>query len=275
MKIGVRAHDFGRMDADLLSKKIKEAGFETVQLALTKAISGIESFCAIQEKNVHSIKEDFIKNQVEIQVLGCYIEPSLHDKEKRIEQVEFFKKGIINAKILGAPIIATETTHFPIEETGNMLNEREDAYKRLKESVKEMVWQAEKEDKIIGIEPVAEHTLNTSQLARRLLDEINSDKLKIVFDPVNLLLPNTVDKQDEIYNEFFKLLGKDIVAVHVKDIVIENNEKTWRLIGQGIVNYSLIMNWLKENKPDIRLFREHVKMDSYPSDVLTMKNMIK
>jgi len=249
---------------------IKEAGFTCTQLAPTKAIEGIGHFNDITPSTLNDIDKSFGNSGLEITVLGCYIEPSIPDIDKRLENVGIFRDNITYAKQLGVSIVGTETTHFNIDASPA---EREIVYELLKDSVLRMVEQAEKENVIVGIEPVAEHTLNTPSLARRLLDEVNSDKLKIIFDPVNLVLPNTINNQREIFKETFDLLGDDIVAVHVKDIIIEDNQKTWRNIGAGIIDYEYIFAWLHENKPNIRLLREGVEMDSHQDDRKTMEKL--
>ena len=272
MKIGVRAHDFGRQPAQALAANIKQAGFDCVQLAPTKAIEGITGFSDITENNLEVMHKAFLDNGLEITVLGCYIEPSVPDKETRLHNVDIFKANLTNAKKLGVQIVGTETTNMDIS---TPQSEREKVYTLLKDSVKRMVEQADKEDVIVGIEPVAEHTLNTPELARRLLDEVKSDKLKIIFDPVNLVLPGTVHNQDKIFTELFSLLGEEIVAVHIKDIVIENNQKTWRNIGAGLINYQLIFDWLLKHKPEMRILREGVQLDSCKEDLQKMTNLSK
>jgi sugar phosphate isomerase/epimerase len=272
LKIGVRAHDFGRQGIATLAENIKQAGFDCVQLAPTKAIDGINSFAEISENHLEEIHSVFEQNSLEITVLGCYIEPSITDNIQRQKNVEIFRQNLTNAKKLGVQIVGTETTNLDID---TPTAEREKIYALLKDSVLRMVEQAEKENVLIGIEPVAEHTLNTPQLTRRLLDEVNSNKLKIIFDPVNMVLPRTIHEQDKIFNEFFVLLGEEIVAVHIKDITIENNQKTWRNIGEGVINYALIAQWLRTNKPNIRILREGVSLETYKKDILAMERMTK
>lgn len=271
MKIGVRAHDFGRMPATSLAKTVKEAGFEAVQLAPTKAIEGIVGFADITDTRLSEIEAAFNSESLEINVLGCYIEPSVPDAQKRLEQVVFFQKGLSNAKKLGVSIVGTETTHFNVN-AGE--REREEAYQRLKDSVLRIAEEAERLGVYAGIEPVAEHVLNSAPLARRLLDEVKSERLKIIFDPVNMLLPETISRQDRIFAEFFELLGGDIVALHLKDVIIKDGEKQWSKIGVGEVNYAPVFDWLHENKSDIRVLREGVKMDSYKDDLEAMKRLI-
>jgi sugar phosphate isomerase/epimerase len=272
MKIGVRAHDFGRMDAGRLAAVIKNAGFDCVQLAPVKAIEGIQSFGDVTAKHLADITEAFTRHGLEITVLGCYIEPSLPDRSRRLGQAEIFKTYLSHAKTLGVGIVGTETTNLPLSAGPS---EREERYQLLKDSVLRMIEKAEEADVTVGIEPVAGHTLNTPGLTRRLLDEVGSGKLKVIFDPVNLVLPDTIDKQDLIFDEMFDILGDDIAAVHVKDIVIEGGKKVWRNIGAGVINYRLIIQKLREYKPDIRLLREGVEPDSHQSDRQAMEALIR
>jgi len=268
MKIGVRAHDFGRNSIENIVKIITEAGFTCTQLAPTKAIEGIANFADITENHIEKIQTAFA--DLEITVLGCYIEPSVTDKETRLKNVEIFKNNLTYAKKLGVKIVGTETTHL---DTNTPQAEREKIYALLKDSVLRLAEHAEKENVFIGIEPVAEHTLNTPELTKRLLDEVNSNQLKIIFDPVNLVLPETISRQNEIFQQTFDLIGEEIVAVHIKDIVIENNQKVWREIGQGVIDYTQIMGWLLKNKPHVNMLREGVTRDSYENDLRVMLKM--
>jgi len=270
MKIGVRAHDFGRQKAADLARSIKEAGFDCVQLALTKGIEGINDFGDITPKHLEDVQSAFDANNLEITVLGCYIEPSLSDKTARLENVTIFQNCLRYAKTIGAGIVGTETTGLP---TDASKEQREAAYALLKDSVLRMAEVAEKEGVTVGIEPVAEHTLNTPEIARRLLDEVNSNYVKIIFDPLNLVLSSTINHQKDIYKSAIDLLGEKVVAMHIKDAVIEAGQKVWRNIGEGEVAHDIIFNWLCRKKPQMRLLREEVHMDSYARDIESMKKL--
>ena len=271
MKIGVRAHDFGRHHVSDLPQIISNAGFETVQLAITKAISSITAFTEINDDLLFSIRESFETHGVDISVLGCYIEPSLYDKEKRMQNVALFKLGIEHAKKLGVNIVGTETTNLDIETS---TSEREKAYQLLKDSILRMSETAEKMDVCIGIEPVAEHVLNTPELAARLFDEVDSNKLRIIFDPVNLVLSNTINRQNEIYRQLFDFFGSKIAVLHIKDTTFDGKNKVWQNIGKGLIDYNFIFSLLRRYTPKIPLLREGVAMDSYQKDIKTMHTLI-
>ncbi|MCL2376812.1 MAG: sugar phosphate isomerase/epimerase [Defluviitaleaceae bacterium] len=272
MKIGVRAHDFGRHSAAELPKIIRGAGFEAVQLAIPKAITGIATFSEVDDYLLETIRENFDAQQLEISVLGCYIEPSLPDRQERLAHVENFKLGLAHAAKLGVRIVGTETTGFDIDAPEPV---REEAYQLLKDSMLRMAEAAEKHGVFIGIEPVAEHTLNTPQLTARLFEEVGSDKLRIIFDPVNLLLARTAEVQTQIYDALFDSLADKIAVLHMKDVVMESSEKVWRNIGDGIVDYDHIFDWLHAHKPKIPLLREDAKMDSYQKDMSAMAKLAK
>ena len=269
MKIGVRAHDLGRQSEVALPRAVRAAGFESVQLALTKAIDGVDSFADVTPGLLDRVRDSFADAGVEISILGCYIEPSLPNREERLRQVGNFLLGLEHARDLGVSIAGTETTR--LEPTLENEARRESLYQLLKDSVLRMAEKAEKTGVEIGIEPVADHTLNTPELARRLLDEVGSDKVKIIFDPVNMILADTAGRQERIYESFFSHLGQDIRIVHVKDIVFEHGEKIWRAIGRGMVNNSFVFDWLCTNKPDVPILREHARTDSSAADVAAMR----
>jgi sugar phosphate isomerase/epimerase len=60
----------------------------------------------------------------------------------------------------------------------------------------------------LGIEPEPANVISDAGRARRLLDEMQSPRLKIVMDGANILEPLT---------EAFDLLGRDIALVHAKE----------------------------------------------------------
>ena len=271
MKIGVRAHDFGRHSVQQLPKVLKDAGFECTQLAFTKAIEGIQTFADITDQHLHDTAESFAEHNIEITVLGSYIEPAELDATKRLANVTTFCNSIAQAKTLGVNLVGTETTNLPWDTSDR---EREPVYQLLLDSVLRMVEAGEKHGVNVGIEPVARHTLHTPELAHRLLNDVKSDKLKIIFDPVNLLLAHTIKDQHHIFDQVFNLLGSHIGVVHVKDMSVTDGIKDDTiLIGTGLVDYKPIANFL-HNLPNINLLREGVKMDSYQQDLAAIKTFM-
>lgn len=269
MRIGVRAHDFGPHTPHELVAILKEYGFTAAQLAVPKAIVGVKGYAIMEDSLCAQIARAFSDANIEISVLGCYIEPSLPDNDARMAQLELFYAALSKARALGAKRVGTETTAFRLAES-----ERENTYHILKTSVLLMTERAAKENISVAIEPVRTHTLHTPELTARLLREINSPHLSIIFDPVNLLSPATVQVQNRLWKECFEAFGAHISAVHLKDVVCRDGAFIPCPLGEGIVDFSAIMPWLRMNKPDVSLLREELRPETARQDIQFMRNLI-
>lgn len=271
MNIGVRAHDYGRHTPEELAMILKNAGFDSCQLALSKALTGMDaSVGKLNPGLCYNIRRAFEKAEIQISVLGCYIEPSIPDDEQRAYQVARFREHVMYARQLGANVIGTETTNFrDLDES-----ERPIRFGYLVDSVLQMVEAAERNGVIVGIEPVAVHTLNTPELTARLLDIVASDHLQIIFDPVNLITVDNISRQDELLDRCFDAFGDRIVALHCKDVVLENGELKRGILGEGCLNYNKLMGWLKENRPGLNLIREGADPATAHKDIAFLKSVI-
>ena len=80
------------------------------------------------------------------------------------------------------------------------------------------------------------------EIARALLDDVNSPQLKIILDAANLLSPATLNQQHKIMSEAFDLLGNYLVLAHAKDIDAAGHVVA---PGQGGVDLSAFVRGLK------------------------------
>ena len=271
MKIGVRGHDYGCASPREMAKRISDAGFGCFQLALHKAIEGVKpeyghlspGFCA-------DVRRAFEERGLEVAVLGCYIDPACADEEKRLYEVKRFREQTAYCRQLGSSIVATETSGYSGDEAG-----RKAQFERLTDSVLRMVEQAERFGVFVGIEPVLSHTLNTPELAEKLLNIVASDSMQIVLDPINLLSPANIDRQREIIDECFERFGDRIVAVHAKDVVIgEDGRFHPCVIGEGLFDHQYFYDRLFKQKPGIRVLREEANPATAHLDLAALKRFV-
>ena len=125
MIIGMRGHDFGRMEPRALALAIREAGFEATQLAFAKAFPApAEQY--MTPGALSEIRSAFAG--IVLPVMGCYVSASDRDPDVLAEAKARFKRSLSASVILGAGCVGTETTHFTFPES-----EREAAYARLLE----------------------------------------------------------------------------------------------------------------------------------------------
>jgi len=93
---------------------------------------------------------------------------------------------------------------------------------------------AERHGVVLGVEPEPGNVVGNARNARRLLDEIESPRLKIVMDAANLLPPDCQTRQREVVAEAVSLLGGDMALVHTKDVSPTGEAVA---AGRGVVDF--------------------------------------
>lgn len=270
MKLGVRAHDYGRHKAGELAKLLKAEGFEAAQVALHKAIAGIPAPYPIEDEKLQEVKDAFEKAQIDISVLGCYMNLSTDDPKEKADHTRNLKAGISYAKMLNAGMIGTETSYgvLPMEA-------KKETRKQVWDMISGLLPLAEEKGVILGIEPVAAHTLYSPQWTKELIQDMKSPNLKIIFDPVNLLTKNRIQDQEELWRECFEAFGEQIQAVHLKDCVLDDQGNFAPCpLGTGLMKYDYLFSWLTKNKAQISVMREEIAMESAHQDILFMKTLL-
>ena len=114
----------------------------------------------------------------------------------------------------------------------------------------------------LAIEPVYTHIVHNGKAARKVLDAIQSDNLKIILDPVNLLHTDNVDRRDAVIREAIDLLGEDVVIIHMKDYQRAENGLKSMACGLGEMDYTDILRFAKYQKPFIQMTLEDTKPDN-------------
>lgn len=255
MIIGMRGHDFGRMPPVSLAAAIEEAGFAATQLAFTKAFPAPASDYMTPDA-LRQIRNAFEIRGIAIPVMGCYISASDRDDSVREAALTSFCSCLHASVMLGAGCVGTETTHFTFDES-----EREAAYARLLDFSCRAVREAEACGAIVGIEPVATHTLHTPEMTQRLVHDVSSDHLKIVLDLANLIPPGESSPafQAEMLERSLHAFGDRIAVLHIKDGVW-SSEGRWvnRPLGQGIMNWAHLLPRLRAHNDTLCALREDV-----------------
>jgi L-ribulose-5-phosphate 3-epimerase len=257
--LGSRAHDFGKHSVEVMAKKVSEKGYTSIQLALLKAIDGIDtSLGKLSPGLAFYIKDTFAKENVQIAVLGCYINPIHPDINERKKHLDRFKEHIRFARDFGCSVIGTETGSLKMDDSYRNENEGKEAFETLIESLKELVKEAEKFGVIVGIEGGKNEVLTSPHKMKKALDIIDSNNLQVIYDPVNYISIDNYKNQDTLIKEAFELFGDRIVVVHAKDFLVEDGLIKTTAPGKGSLNYELFLKLVKERKPYVNLLLDEV-----------------
>lgn len=253
MQIGVRLHD---IPGNTFEERVRNAAgehFDCVHLALSKAAKeypyGKET---LTPGYASYIRKTFEKAGMDISIFGCYQNLANPNPEKLKSIQEMYVQSLMFSKWLGATVVGTETGSVTEDYKPGPYDLTDEALDRFIDGLRPVVEAAEKVGGIIAIEPVCYHIVSSPKRARRVLDEIHSPNLKIIYDQVNMVDAENYTRIDSLIDEYLELLGDEIACVHIKDYVIENGKRRSVSTGRGIMpeaSYKKIVRWLAEHKP--------------------------
>lgn len=270
MKIGVRAHDYGKMEIEKLAETLHQEGYEAAQLALPKAFAGIDSYEDITLSHLERIRGAFEKYGIEIPVFGCYMDLGNPDDGIRRTAVETLKRCLSYSKEVGAKVVGTETAYPRLGKKEKVL-----WYPHMADSIKRCVEEACRLDVKLAIEPVYWHPLDSLEAVQDVMEQVGDEQhLRMIFDASNLLeYPDTTDQQ-AYWSEWLTHTGKYIEAMHIKDFCLdESGQYCPARLGEGVIQYEAISRWLHENRPDMYLLREEMNPAYAAQDIAFMRGM--
>ena len=254
LQLGLRLHDAEKLPMEELLPVVKEKGYSCAHLALSKAMK--EYPCtpsALTPGYAHYLKHLFEKHEMDIAVLGCYLNLANPDPEMIRQFQEKYYAHIRFASLLGCGMVGTETGAPNAAYAYCPECKSDEALSTFITNLKPVVRCAERFGVILAIEPVARHIVWNPKRARTVLDEIGSPNLQILLDPVNLLDLDNVDGREELFAEAIELLGHDVAMVHFKDFIRVNEGYGLKAVGAGTgeMDFTPIMRFIKKEKPFI------------------------
>lgn len=121
-------------------------------------------------------------------------------------------------------------------------NDTPEAWRDLTEAMETAIGIADRYDIDLGIEPELTNVINSAAKARRLIDEMQSPRIKIVLDPANLFEKATLDDQRTTVSAAIDLLADRIVMAHAKD---RNADGGFATAGKGVLDYAHYLGRLR------------------------------
>ncbi|MDU2242222.1 MAG: sugar phosphate isomerase/epimerase [Paenibacillus sp.] len=245
MSVGILAHLLGKQPFRELAAKVEAFDFSCVQLALSKAISDVDSSLGkISPGLASEIGGAFADHRVRIAVLGCYASLIDLEEESYRHNVDRFKEHLRHARHFGAPIVATEVGK-PVD-----VSRLPEYWERLHRALEELVEEAERWGVTIGLEAAQGHLIDSPEIMAQTLERFPSSCVGVVIDPCNLMNADNFARQDEVIQTAFDLLGPRIVSAHAKDLRRgANGELIETAAGLGELNYPLFWRLLEQHKP--------------------------
>ena len=263
IQLGIRFHDTKEEPFEERLQIIKDQGFSCIHLALSKVPGFTADPVALTPGYAMYIKNALRKADIDMAVLGCYLNLAHPDPARLKEIQEKYYAHLRFASVLGCGMVGTETG-APNEKYAydKPACHSQEALETFITNLKPVVECAEKFGVIMAIEPVYRHIVYDGKRAREVLDRIGSPNLKIIFDPVNLLWTDNYEQRMEVIDEAIDLLGKDIAMIHLKDCLLDGGSVKSVGCGFGDMDYTNIIKFALEKKPYIQATLENTKPET-------------
>lgn len=257
MQIGIRFHDLASGTLEERAAFAKEQGFTCTHLALSKIGPYKMTVPELTPGWAMYIRKVMEQNDLDIAVLGCYLNLATPDQAALEHTQEVYKAHLRFASLLGAGVVGTETGAPNVKYQYEEACHSEQALDTFIRNLEPVVKYAEKTGTILAIEPVYKHIVWNPKRARKVLDSISSPNLQIIFDPVNLLDVSNYENRDEIFAEAMELLENEIAVIHLKDFRLEDGKLVSIAAGTGEMNYEEIVRFAVNKKPYIHTTLEN------------------
>lgn len=267
LQLGIRLHDAEQLPLEQLLPVLRKKGLTCCHLALGKSFPDVPCTpSSLTPGYANYLRKTFQRGGVDIAILGNYLNLLHPDADYIQRAVELYCAHLRFASLLGCTMVATETGAPNREYAYCPECRSEKSLSLFIQRLKPIVRCAEQFGVILAIEPVVVHSMWNPTACRKVLDEIGSANLQILFDPVNLLDSSNVDHCQELFQEFFELVGTEIAAMHLKDYKHTPDGKKLITIGvpagMGEMNYRGIMAYVKREKPFLFATLEDTKPEN-------------
>jgi len=243
MKIGVFAKTFPGSDPEAVLRQSVEAGFEGVQYNMS--CSGLPAMPdEIAPQAARAVAAAAAQSgQAIFAVSGTWNmihpDPSVRRAgEQRLAVIAAACRDMGTSLVTlctGTRDSADQWRHHP--ENGSA-----EAWRDLLQSFEVAVRIAEAHGIALGVEPELANVVSSAEAARRLIDEMASDSIRIVLDPANLAERAEPRERRRIIEQAVDMLAGRIVMAHAKDRAADGSVAT---AGKGVIDFGHYLSRLK------------------------------
>ena len=221
MRLGIFAKTFSRPSVEQTLQAVADAGLSAVQFNLS--VLGLPTVpAAVPAEAITATREAAARTGVELAAISGTFNTAHPDPAIRAAGVARFPVLCQTAAALGIPVITLSSGSRDPRDMWRYHpdNSTDAAWSDSRASLTTLAAIAADHGVTLAVEPEHANVLATATLARRMLDEIGSPALRIVFDAANLIDPDTATPTSmrSAITEATTLLGPDLVLAHAKEL---------------------------------------------------------
>jgi sugar phosphate isomerase/epimerase len=236
MKLGIFAKTFPGTDPAPVLRAVRDCGYSVAQYNM--ACSGLPSMPdAVPEEAARAVTAAAAEAGVGLAALSAtynMIHPDPAERQRGHERLAVLAQA---ARQMGVGLLTLCTgTRDPEDQwRRHPDNATPQAWRDLGASMEVAIAIAEAHDLDLGIEPERANVVDSAARARRLVDELQSPRVKIVIDAANLWETEPADERRAIIADAIDTLADRIVMAHAKDRTADGAFAT---AGKGAIDFA-------------------------------------
>jgi sugar phosphate isomerase/epimerase len=243
MQLGIFAKTFGTLAPAETCRRIKAAGYSCTQFNMS--CLGMPSLPPeISPDLVKQVAAAFRAGGVAIVAISGTYNMIHPDPEVRANGRRGFRTIAGVAHEMGTRLVTLCTGTLDANDQWKYHpgNREPEAWRALLEEMEEVITLAEEFDILLGVEPEPANVVASAHEARRLVDELQTDRIKIVLDPANLASRRDHPDFAAVVQQAIDLLIKHTAICHAKDLQ-PDGQPTFP--GNGIIDFRFFLGALK------------------------------
>ena len=272
--VGISTQEFTKYTNAQLAETLAQRGFRVVQLFLMQSDSrywkynGRSDLSDLTAARCEAIGRAYRSAGITIHSIGVYTNLIHGDPAERQACLTYFENMMKVGRQIGARTFITEAGHWEPEKpkSGGAYHFREETWKQMLATVKQLAEMAERHDATVLMEPSFASFLASAKRTRVFLEEVNSPRIRALLDPANLL---EVDDQEEMFHQ----LAPWIDCIHAKDRKLHVAQGV--AAGRGDVDYRKLVTLTLKYTPQAPLILEYVGPENYEQSLQHLQKAIR
>jgi len=235
MRVGIFAKTFTGTDPKGVFGKIAAAGFDSTQW--NWACAGFPSMPSdIASKDCLNVTKAAKSFGIEITAVSGTFNMAHPEAIVRQTGLAQLKQIIATAPLIGTSLVTLCTgSRNPSDQWArHPKNGSKEAWSDFINTLTPAIESAEENNVFLGIEPELGNVVSTPKHARMLIDDLQSDRLRIVIDPANLVEIASGLERKRVIVEAVELLADRISLAHAKDRKLGGQVAP---AGEGIIDF--------------------------------------
>jgi sugar phosphate isomerase/epimerase len=265
LRLGVFSHLYSRLPVAEAARRMRADGFHSAVLEYQFADVRLDPL-APDWSAASKITAAFKSAQVRIAALAAYYNVVDPDQARRKHGEARIRAIITNWKLLGSPIVCTETgtLNAKSEWVESPENYTEAGYAQCRDVFAALAKHAAGCGAILAIEAYWRNVIDSAARTERLFKDVDSPSLQLVMDPCNYYRNEDLPNMAPMLRDIFRRVGSHTVIAHAKDVKATPTGQDLPAAGLGVMDYPVFLGLLARLDKPLDLIIEHLELDDVP-----------